>query len=268
MTLLYVTRLRSWAGYTAAFFFLLIFAALLDGLIAKFREPLQVFHVLPGTVTEITGPLPETVKQITSLGYISRSPRVRIEFEMLQSGYFWGGNMWRGRLVVDPDTPPGQYLLTVKLPEGSSEKPPPPYRVVVFADAMGLRQSSRSIILRHTGLSPWTVAGSLIPLLAVNLLLIFRCSRRIENLLAQRGLAEIYKVAAGEGYHLVVFGFGTEHGLAMGQEFAILDPEGHQVGYGKVQDLTPTDEVGRTWINQDIKPGYLVSLNLEKGQRG
>jgi hypothetical protein len=261
MDLPHATRLRSLAGYTAAFFCLLMFMAVLDGLIAKFREPFNLFHVLPGDVLEINGPLPEDVKQTGALTYISNSPHLKIEFETLHSGYFLGGNMWRGRLVVSPDTPPGKYALAVRLPKGSSEKPPPPYGVVVFADPLSHRLSSRSIILRHTGLSPWLAAAVFVPLLGVNLLVVFRYSRRIEELLAREGLAEIYKVTKGEGYYLIAFGFGAEHGLTLGQAFTILDPEGHQVGDGKVQEITPTDAIGRTWLDQIIRPGYLVSLN-------
>ncbi|MDI6853055.1 MAG: hypothetical protein QME75_05555 [Deltaproteobacteria bacterium] len=262
MDLSHAIRLRSLAGYTAAFFCLLIFLAVLDGLIAKFREPFHVFYVLPGAVAEINGPLPESVKQVEALAYISNSPNLKIEFETLHSGYFLGGNMWRGRLVVSPDTPPGKYVLAVRLPEGSAEKPPPPYGVVVFADQLSLRKNSRSLLLRHTGLSPWLAAGFFIPFLLVNLLVVFRYSRRIEGLLAEKGLAEIYKVVKGEGFYILAFGLGTEHGLTLGQEFAILDPEGRQVGYGKVQEISPTDAIGRTWMEQ-IMPGYLVSLKRE-----
>jgi hypothetical protein len=260
MDLPHATRLRSLAGYTAAFFCLLMFMAVLDGLIAKFREPFNVFQVLPGAEVEINGPLPEDVKQINALTYISNSPHLKIEFETLHSGYFLGGNMWRGRLVVSPDTPPGKYALAVRLPQSSSQKPPPPYGVVVFADQLSLRLSSRSLILRHSGLSPWLAAVVFVPVLGVNLLVVFRYSRRIEELLAKEGLAEIYKVNRGEGYYLIAFGFGDKHGLTLGQEFTILDPEGHQVGDGKVQELTPTDAIGKTWVEQMIRPGYLVSL--------
>ncbi len=252
--------LRSLAGYTATVICLLMSLALLDGLIAKFREPFQVFHVLPGTVTDINGPLPESVKQLNSLGYMSSSPHIKIEFDALHSGYFLGGKMWRGRLVVGAETPPGTYALAVRLPDDSPEPPPPLYRVVVFADALSLRRHARSLILRHTGISPWVAAGFLLPVFGLILLLVFRCSRRIEKLLAREGLAEIYKVARGEGFYLVAFGFGADHGLTPGQEFAILDPGGRQVGYGKVQEVTPTDAIGRTWVEQTIRPGYLVSL--------
>ena len=260
MELSHVTRLRSVAGYIAAAFCLLIVVAVLDGLIAKFSESANVFHVLPGTAVEINGPLPEDVKQIETLTYTSTSPHLKIVFETLHSGYFLGGNMWRGRLMVSSEILPGTYALAVWLPKGSSEKPPPPYRVIVFSDQLSLNQSSGSFILRRTGYSPWLAAMVFVPFLAVNILVIFRYSRRMEELLAREGLAEIYKVTRGEGYYLVVFGFGEEHGLTLGQEFTILDPDGQQVGHGKVQELTSTDAIGQTWMDQMIRPGYMVSL--------
>jgi hypothetical protein len=259
MDLAHATRLRSLAGYVATFFCLLIFLAVLDGLIAKFREPFHLFHVLPGDVVQINGPLPQEVKQVDSLTYISSSPHLKIEFETLHSGYFLGGNMWRGRLVVSPDTPPGRYELAVRLPQDSSEKAPPPYKVVVFADHLSHRQSARSLILRHAGISPWLAAVFFAPFLGITLLVVFRFSRRIEELLGKAGLAEIYKVTRSEGRYLIAFGFGADHGLTLGQEFTILDPNGHQAGAGKVQDLTSTDAIGLTWLSQ-VRPGYLVSL--------
>jgi hypothetical protein len=254
------TRRRNLAGRICAVFCLIAFLAMVDALIAKFREPIHVFHVLPGAEVPINGPLPEDIKKPTDLIYESTSASIKVTFEDIHSGYFLGGNMWRGRLFVGPESAPGKYVVLVKPKQGHLDKPLPPYGVVVYADPMSHRQSYRSIIRRQTGLSPWLMAAFFAPFIGVTLGVVFLYSRRIEGLLELEGLAEIYKVTRGEGDYLVVFVFGEEHGLTLGQEFTILDPEGHQVGYGKVQELTPRDAVGKTWMDQMIRAGYLVSL--------
>ena len=235
--------------------------AILDGVIAKFREPVNLFHLLPGEEVKIDGPIPENIKQTHDLTYDSDSPDLTVAFEAIHSGYFFGGNMWRGRLLVGKNLSPGKYTITVRPKELPPNKPGFQFRVVVHQNILSQRAAYRSIIRRLTGRSPYLVAAAFLPLIGITMGLIFLLSRRIEVLQAESGLAEIYQVARGEGNYLIAFGLGNKHGLNPGDQVTLLDPNGNYVGSAVVERTSDTDSVALATIAQEIKPGYLVSRN-------
>lgn len=250
---------RKSAGRTCALFCLLACFALLDGLIAKFREPVNVFHVLPGDVVDVNGPLPENIKRPEALTCDSDSPDLDLVFEAVHSGYFLGGNMWRGRLAVGRNSAPGKYEVTVRPRDYPRDKPGFQIRVVVYADALSQRTSFRSFIKRQTGISPFLAAAAFLPLIGIILGGIFLLSSRIETLLARLGKAEIYKVSKGEGCCYVAFGLGRDHGINPGDEVKILDPEGKLLGKAEVQEVSAKDAVALARMDPELAPGCIAS---------
>ena len=250
---------RKLAGRACALFCLLASLAILDGLVTKFREPVNVFHVLPGDEVDIDGPIPENIKQTEVLTYASDSKGLAITFAVIHPGYFMGGNMWRGRLSVARDVPPGKYVVTVRPRDYPAAKPGYEFRVVVYPDAMSQRVAFPSMIKRQTGRSPYLVAAAFLPLILITLGMVYLLSRRIDLLQAASGRAEIYRVARNEGQLLVSFGLGTKHGVKPGDQVTLLDPEGNYVGTVRVEESSEQDSVGYATIERDIRPGYLVS---------
>ena len=152
MNLNQASSLRKLAGKACAFFFLLAALAVLDGLIAKFREPVNLFHLLPGDEVKIDGQIPENIKQTEDLTYDSDSPDLTVAFAAIHSGYYLGGNMWRGRLLVGKNLSPGKYTVTVRPKELPRNKPGFQFRVVVHQNPLSQRAAYRSISRRLTGL--------------------------------------------------------------------------------------------------------------------
>jgi len=253
-----ISRRRNLLGKVGACCCLLLFLALLDGLVARFREPFNVLKVLPGTSLEINGPLQEEAQGVGDLTYTAGSPKLRVSFEAMHKGYFLGGDMWRGRLLVDPQTPPGEYPLTMGVKGKTPPKPLPPFQVIVFADALSLQDSDKSLLRRHWGLSPWGTAASFLPAILLCFGGVFLLSQKRERLLMAMGRAEIYRVASGEGGCVIGFGLGTDHGLQTGSRVRILDNQEHEVGTGEVQESTATDSLALVHSEQKIKPGYIV----------
>ena len=251
---------RKLAGKACALFCLLASLAILDGLISKFREPVNVLHVLPGDLVDIDGPIPENIKRTEALTYISDSPYLLVAFEVIHPGYFMGGNMWRGRLAVDRNLLPGKYTITVRPKDYPANKPGYQFRVVVYPDALSQRAAFRSVIKSQTGISPYLVAAAFLPLILITLGVVYILSQRITVLQAEAGLAEIYRVAGEEGQYLVTFGLGTKHGVSPGDQVTVLDPEGNYVGTAQVQESSDQDSVGKVTLDRDIRPGYLVCL--------
>jgi hypothetical protein len=261
MDLNQASSFRQLAGKACALFCLLASLAVLDGIIAKFREPVNVFHVLPGEEAEVNGPIPENIKTPQALAYTSGSPDLTVSFDAIHAGYFLGGNMWRGRLAVGGKLAPGKYAITVKPKDYPKDKPGYDIRVMVYPDPLSQRAAFKSLIKSQTGTSPYLVAAAFLPLIGITLGLVYLLSRRIEVLQAEKGLAEIYHVARDEGQFRVAFGLGTRHGVKPGDQVTVMDPEGTYVGKATVQESSAQDSVGLIATDQDIRPGYLVSRN-------
>ncbi len=259
MNLDQASSIRIIIGKACALFFLLAFLAVLDGIVAKFREPVNVFHVLPGEEAEINGPIPENIKTPQALTYTTDSPDLQVSFDAIHSGYFLGGNMWRGRLAVESNLAPGKYAVTVKPKDYPKDKPGYDLRVVVYGDPLSRQAQFKSLIRSQTGASPYLVAAAFLPLIGITLGLVYLLSRRIEALQAEKGLAEIYYVSRKEGEYRLGFSLGTRQGVKPGDQVAILDPEGNPVGTARVEESSDQDSVGLTASEHDIRPGYLVS---------
>lgn len=261
MTLEQADRWRSLLGKGAAALCLLMFLAVLDGLVARFREPANIFKVLPGTAVEINGPLVEEVKNVQELTYEAGSPFLHLEFLALHKGYFLGGDMWRGKLTADKQITPGEYELRVLTPGWAALKPLPPFRILVYADEGRLKRSAPSLVLRFTGFSPWAVAPAILCLVLAAFGGVFLLSHKMEALLAQRGKAVIYRVLRLEGGREIRFGLGTAHGVHPGDRVAVCDGQGRQVAGAEVQEASTTDAWAVVSGDQEVKEGYIVSRN-------
>lgn len=261
MTLDLVTTLRNLLGKAAAGICLLLVLALMDGLIDQFRQPMNLFKVLPGESVEINGPLEEEVRDLRDLIYQSSSPHLLLTFEAVHRGYFLGGNMWRGRVTVGPQIQPGEYPLTVGIRGKPSPKPLPPYRLLVFPDPLSREQSSKSLFRLYLGLSPWTALFLSLPVILAAVALVFFLSQKREQLLAQRGQAEVYHVARKEAECVIHFGLGTAHGVQAGDRLIVKNEQGQIVGTVEVMEAAVTDSKALASTNPKIKPGYLVCLD-------
>lgn len=263
MSLEQARRRRNLAGKLAALFIVLMFAALFEGLVAKFRQPFNEYEVLPGEIVDINGPLAEEAQGLRDLIYSSNSEHLRVFFTGTHRGFWLGGSMWRGKLQVDPLAPSGKYTLKVEPKHGASDKPPLLFHIVVYPDSLSLQKNSRSFIQRYLGVSPWGMVGLFLALIGLAVGGVLFLAGIIAKLMAQSGQAEIYKVEKLETGYAIAFGLGAKQGVSSGDQVTLLDPEGNYVGTAVVQQSSDWDSVGLATLERDIRPGYLVSRNLE-----
>jgi hypothetical protein len=262
-TLDQISRWRTLLGKVGACFCLLLFLAVLDGLVARFQEPYNVLKVLPGESPEINGPLQEEADDVRDLTYAGSSQHLSVSFDAMHKGYFLGGDMWRGRVLVGSQAPPGEYTLTVGVKGKTPAKPLPPFRVVVFADPLSRQRSDKSLLRRHWGLSPWATAASFLPAILLCFGEVFYLSQKRERFLAGLGRAEIYRVASREGEYVIGFGLGTAQGLQPGSKIDIFNEQEQVVAAGEVEEATATDSLAVVPADREIKPGYLVSCRRD-----
>jgi hypothetical protein len=254
-----VTRWRDLASKIAAAFCVIALLVLVDGLLVHFREPANLVKVLPGASVEINGELTDEAHQVEDLTFTSDSDRLKVIFAAIHKGYFLGGDMWRGRLIVGPDISPGEYNLSI-LPKGAaSSRKAPAFRILVFPDALSLQKSSTSIVRRWFGVSAFAVAAGCLPGILLGFGAVYLLSGKRDALLAASGRAEVYQVSGGDGGYEIRFGLGTAHGMSPGARVAIYDEGGQQVGTGIVEVCNQQVSVAQATSDQPIKAGYLVS---------
>lgn len=253
-----VNRWRDRASKIGAALCVIALLSMVDGLLVHFREPANVVKVLPGASLEINGELTDEAHRVEELTYMSSSDQLQITLEAIHKGYFLGGDMWRGRLLVGPHLAPGEYSLTVLPKHTSSPRKAPAFRVLVFPDAHSLQQNSTSLIRRTFGTSPFGVAAGCLPGILLAFGVVFLLSGKREKLLAAAGQAEVYRVIRGDGELEIRFALGTSQGMSPGARVAIYNAEGRQVGTATVEVSNPTDSAARATTDQEIKVGYLV----------
>lgn len=254
-----VSDRRSLAGKAGMVICLAAFLALLDGLIGQFREPANLVRVLPGMAVEINGGLTAEVTGIQDLNFVSNSEAIRVSFDAVHKGYFLGGEMWRGQLLVAPQVTPGEYSLTVSPKKSDGARAAPAFRILVFSDEASLQQSQKSLIRRYSGYSPFGAAAACLPGILLAFGAVYYLSGIREKLLAQAGKAEVYRVLRREGGYEIRFGLGTAHGIGPGAAVSIIDELGRTVASARVEEATPTYSVAVVTGDQEVKEGYLVS---------
>jgi hypothetical protein len=259
MDLAEVNRWRNRASKIGAAFCVITLLCLVDGLLVHFREPANFVKVLPGASLEINGELIDEAHRVEDLTFTSNSEQLSVTFEAIHKGYFLGGDMWRGRLLVGPGISPGEYSLAVLPQRTVSPRKAPAFRILVFPDALSLQQSSASIIRRWFGISAFLVAAGCLPGIVLAVGAVYWWSGKREALLAASGQAEVYRVTRRDGGCDIYFALGAAHGISPGAGVAIYDEAGRQVGTGIVEDSNQSSSVAQVTIEQEIKVGYLVS---------
>jgi len=191
-----IWRLQRGTGNLAMVALALALLVLLDGLRGGvFGESGQV-ALVPGESYAISGPMPPKTDRIEDFVVEGNAfdDSVRLVPDAIFTGYWFGGGMWRGRLVVDSHPKVGVYVLKVRDRFGEKQNPALVFTVRVYADEKRRRADSPSAVMRWTSLEPFLLA----PLLAAiglgavgaNYLL----GRRWNALLAEHGCGEVFRL--------------------------------------------------------------------------
>lgn len=258
MDLSQASRYRSLAGTAGLIIGIFLLLAIVDVVIVRHRTEFNVMHVLPGQVEPIDGPLAEKTK-VGELSYESDSPDLKIVFDETHAGFWLGGQMWRGKLLVGRQIQPGKYTISVRPKDPLADKPPLVYRVNVYSDRNAWRQNSTSYCTRYANLSPWwVIIGSFGSLVLIGAL-IFLMSGRVDALMAKSGKAEVYRATRVPNGYLVGFGLGTDHGVHPGSRLTLYDQNGRHVGQIEVTEASARDAVGFGEFNQEIRAGFMIS---------
>ena len=178
-----------------------------DALISSYRKPANEIDIITGRSVEMIGKVYGKVESEDDISFISDSPHLTLILDKtLFSGYWLGEEMWRGELKADSYLRQGRYnikikfndLSIIKAEDREKVKKLSNYTINVYSNAKALRENELSLIKRFTGLSPWLIAIAFFPIVLISGYVIFIISGRIETLMAERGVAEIYRVSRHE----------------------------------------------------------------------
>lgn len=263
MNLEQATRWRNWIGKAGALFCAIFLLAALDGLISQMRQPQNLVELLPGESVDVNGALSENISGIDALEYQSSSELVTLQFEAVHSGFWLGGQMWRGKLTADPHILPGSYHVTVMRKAQPftqpTTKPSAVFKITVHADHDSYRRSALSLAWRYLDVSPWWVFTVFLLATALVLGAVYFLSHRREGLLAQEGKAEVYHIRIKESEYEIAFGLGRVHGVHPGARLPLLNERGIPIGHVEVRDVAQADSTGSVSLDCPIKTGTMVS---------
>jgi hypothetical protein len=229
VTLEQAAHARRRLGQLGAIICVLFFGAILDTCIARLREPLFSVHLLPGGSESVEGAVGRNVDALPLMRIETSDAHVRLQIDKLQSGFWFGGSVWVGEISIAGDTPPGTYSIRVFTLDPPSAKPLTEFQAVVYPDYPALRESFYSVTRRVFDVPPWKVAVACLPALGVVLCLMGWLSRRVEQLLADQGRAEIFHVKKADAGFEVWFGLGKRHGVEAGVRVDICSENGQPI---------------------------------------
>lgn len=255
-----LNTIRSLLGKACAVFCILFVIATIDGLQSRFRQATNVLHLLGGDSVMVNGPLDNEPRDVADLGYISNSEQIILRFDAVHTGFWLGGQMWRGELSVDPTIRPGDYAIVVISGKNEAQKPFAAFLVKVYEDPAALRKDSMSVLQRFVNVSPWRTSAASFLLTLSTLLMVFMVSHKREKAMAGKGMAEVYLVRIVDEGHEICFGFGKDHGLEPGSRVSLLDDRGTPVT--TVQVLRVSQKDGLAIVDRDysVRPGFIVRI--------
>lgn len=259
MTLEQINRLRDGLGKCGALCCLVFLLAVVDGLVVGFREPANLFRLLGGESVAVNGYLNEDVTDLGQLTYKSPSDGIGVTFEVIHSGFWLGGKMWRGLLTVSLEQEQGEYSVAVYPRNDPSPKASTLLLVRVYPDAESMRRDAKSFIERTLNVSPWMVFAIFFPLALLSFFLVFLLSQRRERLMREIGMADIYHMVRRDSAWEISFSLGTLHGVEPGSRLNVLDRGGLRVGEAVVIESTATDSTATVDLECLVTPRHMVS---------
>jgi len=206
----------------------------------------------------MSGFLSEKIGSSDELKYVTNSRGIGLVIDSLQTGFWLGRPMWRGRILVSTETQPGQYEIVLFTQKGGKENSVNSFRIRVFRDEAGLRKASASYIRRYLGISPWWAAPFFFLLIVLMFGAVFFLSRKREGLLAKDGKAEVYRVLKGEASCMVYFGLGSRQGIHPGTSVTLLNVGGERIGTAVVEDVFEDHAIARTERDFSVWPGPII----------
>ncbi len=253
-----ISLLKDRVAKIGAAFCILFLLCVVDGGQAYLREPFNRLRMLPGMTEKLTGPMAPGVNGLEGMTSEESSDSISMSLEQMISGFWLGGKMWRGTLSLRPDAETGNYMVSVFGTEDQKRVGQNTFQVVVYKDRAALLADSKSLLLRYSGISPWLIAGSFFLLVLITCGGLYLISGKRDELMAERGEAEIFHITRDALGLSIYFGLGTSNGVGEGSRLSIMDPKGRELDETSVESVSEGVGMARVGPLLDVRTGYRV----------
>ena len=252
-------------GWLATGLFVAALFSLVDAFRGGFFGNQGYVELLPGTSRPISGPMPREVKSIADMEIegMPEDGSVRLAPGAHFSGFWFGGDMWRGSVEAAPDAREGEWTITVRDDAAGKQNPTLVFRVRVWQDQAAKNAHSPSWITRKTGLKPFACAGVLAFGGLLAMALNYKLGQRWTRLLHAQGCGEIYKAEpTEEGLALYA---ERPAGLTVAEGFRcrLRRPDGEPLGSAVVLELRKSDLTLLAAAHCPANTGDIVCLTEE-----
>jgi hypothetical protein len=238
---------------------LLFFLSVLDGLVARFKEPLNHFSGVPGEVIAVTAPLTDGTDSLRDLTYKSSAEGLTLHFEAFQKGYWFGGAMWNGSLQIGPSLGPGTYTVMVWSRKEQRTAGSSVFQVDVYKNQDDLKSKAPSLLQRFLRVNPWQAALFFLPWVLLAFGMVYYLSGQRERLLLREGRAEIYRIKRVEDQEEIFFALGSRQGLRPGASLVLTNPQGVEVGSVTAREVFEDHATALVDPDWKVVPGFIVS---------
>lgn len=239
-----LTRLQRLTGLLAMFFLLIAGICLVDALLGGMKGRQSSIELIPDSFFQISGPMPPKTENLRGF-VIEGEPEdgsVRLLPEEVFSGYWLGGSMWRGRIVVEPHAQPDTYTISVKDQFGEKQNPALVFSVRIWANQDELNAHSPSRLTRMSGLDPFVFVLGFVFCGLVTGAVNFMLGRAWQRHLAAHHCSEIHMLKRLEqGVEIKCDIRGLEYPVQPGVRATIYRPLGESVGMATVIALEKND---------------------------
>ncbi len=252
---------RKIAGRVGAVILCLSLALAIDGMIAGGRQDPRAVDSLPGQSLPLDDVMPRGAEKLTDLRIAASDPRVAPRLNGTDSGFWLGGVLWRARLEIPADTPPGLYTFEMLHANGTRTSPRQLFRIAVYGNESELRAASLSLSTRLLGLPAYGLAAALLPLALLPMAASYLLSRRIALALRERGLAEIFRaMASPEGQRVF---FALPPGAQPPQDTLITvrdEEDTRDLGQARIVTCARGDAEAVMLDGANVRPGTLADF--------
>lgn len=248
------------AACSAVFFGLL---ASIDAISERFFAPDDVTSALPAKIFPLSGALPLHTK-LTSPSLLARlepaTALVNVERFEVRESFFGSAPQWHAILQILPPASPGVYQLTLTLADAGWALPLGQTRIDLFASQKALEQSSRSLLLRYTGIAPIDASLWLLALAGLFGVLYYSCRRYVAAALVKRGYLRVYHTKDA-GDDTLLYCADPKKVLEVKRTYPVLSAAGQFLGTADVSEAGGRYCVLRLYAAR-ARAGCFISLGM------
>lgn len=249
-------RLQRLSGLVVMVCLTLALATLFDGLRTGIFGSSDV-RLVAGEEYAVSGPMPPKTEHVRDFviegmpadGSVSLLP------ENVFTGYWFGGGMWRGRIIAAAHPQPGVYALKVRDKFGEKQNPALVFTVRVFADAQDRRMHSPSVVMRWTGQDAYLFTAVFFVFGVFGAVGNYVLGRKWSLVLAEHGCGEIFRVRRVDGRVDVGVELPEALRVPVGAMYRFTHPSRGDLGRGRVIARVEHEITLRLDMDAPVRPG-------------